>query len=80
MNAWGRAIDARARGADAHSSLQIALFSLGNLCAHADCAAALRGLDLDGALGRMVARQGRDPTLDRYVDRIYAKLDALGRG
>ncbi|KAK2075923.1 hypothetical protein QBZ16_001259 [Prototheca wickerhamii] len=70
----------RARGADAHSSLQIALFSLGNLCAHADCAAALRGLDLDGALGRMVARQGRDPTLDRYVDRIYAKLDALGRG
>ncbi|KFM23332.1 Serine/threonine-protein kinase 36 [Auxenochlorella protothecoides] len=64
--------------AEPHSSLQIALFSLGNMCAHAACAVALVRLDLGAVLGRMLEARAGDAVLQRYVARIHAKLAAHG--
>ena len=62
--------------ADSSSSVQIALFSLGNLCAHAECADALARLGLGEALARVLRERGGDPTVQRYVARIQQKQAA----
>ena len=58
------------------SSVQIALFSLGNLCAHGDCAEALVALGLRDALAAVLRDRGGDATVQRYVARIQQKLAA----
>lgn len=62
------------------SSVQIALFSLGNLCAHADCADALVQLGLRDALAAVLRDRGDDATVQRYVARIQQKLAARRGG
>lgn len=61
---------------DSSSSVQIALFSLGNLCAHADCADALVQLGLAQALAHVLRARGSDATVQRYVARIQQKQQA----
>ena len=58
------------------SSVQIALFSLGNLCAHAECADALARLGLADALQAVLRDRGGDATVQRYVARIQQKQAA----
>lgn len=58
---------------DSTSSVQIALFSLGNLCAHAECAEALSRLGLGQALDAVLSERGGDATVQRYVARIRQK-------
>lgn len=62
--------------ADSSSSVQIALFSLGNLCAHAECADALARLGLEAALVQVLRERGGDATVQRYVARIQQKQAA----
>ncbi|KAL4423876.1 hypothetical protein ABPG75_001177 [Micractinium tetrahymenae] len=59
---------------DSSSSVQIALFSLGNLCAHAECAEALSRLGLGQALEAVLQERGGDATVQRYVARIRQKM------
>lgn len=59
---------------DSNSSVQIVLFSLGNLCAHADCGAALAQLGLGKALGTVLRDRAGDSTVQRYVARIQQKM------
>jgi hypothetical protein len=66
--------------AAASSSVQIALFSLGNLAAHADCAAALRRLGLAEALAAALRARGDDATVQRYAARIRQKMAAQQQG
>lgn len=66
--------------AGSSSSVQIALFSLGNLCAHADCADALVQLGLRDALAAVLRDRGGDATVQRYVARIQQKLAARRGG
>lgn len=61
---------------DSSSSVQIALFSLGNLCAHAECAEALLQLGLPDALTSVLRDRGGDATVQRYVARIQQKMAA----
>lgn len=61
---------------DASSSVQIALFSLGNLCAHAECADALAQMGLADALAVVLRERGGDATVQRYVARIQQKMAA----
>ena len=61
-------------GGDSSSSVQIALFSLGNLCAHAECAEALGQLGLGQALAGVLRERGGDATVQRYVGRIKQKM------
>lgn len=58
------------------SSVQIALFSLGNLCAHGECAEALVRLGLADALQAVLRDRGSDATVQRYVARIQQKQAA----
>lgn len=60
-------------GGDSSSSVQIALFSLGNLCAHPECAEALTRLGLGKALEAVLRERGGDATVQRYVARIRQK-------
>lgn len=60
--------------ADSSSSVQIALFSLGNLCAHGECAEALASLGLGDALAQVLRDRGSDVTVQRYVARIKQKM------
>ena len=60
---------------DASGSLQIALFSLGNLCAHPECASALMGAGLDATVAALVGGPwGQDPVIRRYAARVSHKL------
>ncbi|GAB4815111.1 hypothetical protein N2152v2_002157 [Parachlorella kessleri] len=59
---------------DSNSSVPIALFSLGNLCAHRECAEALVQLGLRDVLGRTLPLCKADPTVHKYVLRIQQKL------
>lgn len=59
---------------DSSSSVQIALFSLGNLCAHSECAEALAQLGLEEALAHVLRERGHDTTVQRYVARIRQKM------
>jgi serine/threonine protein kinase len=52
----------------------VALFSLGNLCAHEDCRVALIKLGVRNALQQ--ARTSEDELLRKYALRVLAKLDA----
>lgn len=62
-------------GSGASSSLQIALFSLGNMCAHRRCAEALLALGLREVVGDELAGDlGADPTVVKYVARVRQKL------
>ena len=65
---------------DASSSVQIALFSLGNLCAHAECAEALAQLGLAEALAAVLRERGGDATVQRYVARVQQKMAARRGG
>ena len=71
------------------SSMQIALFSLGNLCAHAECSEALAALGLDTALAAVLQQHSSPPggggsggsaeeaaVVRRYVARIQQKQAA----
>lgn len=55
------------------SSVSIALFSLGNVAAHRECAERLATLDVNGVLQGIDAGN-TDPTIGKYVARIRAKL------
>lgn len=57
-----------ANGADSGSPLKIALFSLGNMCAHVECAEALLGMGLLDSLRCLGT--STDPTVLKYVARI----------
>ncbi|KAI3432453.1 hypothetical protein D9Q98_004003 [Chlorella vulgaris] len=59
------------------SSVQIALFSLGNLCAHAECAEVLGRLGLLQALDGVLRVWSGDATVARYTQRIQAKMQVL---
>lgn len=67
---------AAAAAGSSSSSMQIALFSLGNLCAHGECADALARLGLEAALAAVLRGRGGDATVQRYVQRIQAKVQA----
>jgi fused-like protein len=55
------------------SSVSIALFSLGNVAAHRDCAERLATLGVDGILQDIEAGTN-DSTIGKYIARIRAKL------
>ena len=56
------------------SSVQISLFSLGNMAAHYDCATALVGMDVEHALKEVEDAPGCDPITKKYVARVRLKL------
>eukprot|EP00191_Tetraselmis_sp_GSL018_P012506 CAMPEP_0177598674 /NCGR_PEP_ID=MMETSP0419_2-20121207/12506_1 /TAXON_ID=582737 /ORGANISM="Tetraselmis sp., Strain GSL018" /LENGTH=1263 /DNA_ID=CAMNT_0019091197 /DNA_START=454 /DNA_END=4245 /DNA_ORIENTATION=- len=57
---------------DGGSPLKIALFSLGNMCAHRECREALLSIGLMKAIERL--EMSRDTTVQKYVARIKTKL------
>ncbi|KAK9820795.1 hypothetical protein WJX74_004813 [Apatococcus lobatus] len=59
------------------SPLKIALFSLGNMCAHPVCAEALLSLGAREPLARL--GRSNDSTIQRYVQRIQGKLAVAQR-
>lgn len=60
---------------EANGSLQIALFSLGNLCAHPECASALQAAGLEETVAALVAGPwGTDPVVHKYAGRVWQKL------
>jgi len=61
-------------GGGTSSSLQIALFSLGNMCAHRRCAEALLALGLSEAVADVAGDPGADATVVKYVARVRQKL------
>lgn len=62
-------------GADAGGSpVKIALFSLGNMCAHRECRESLLALGVNDMIRRLAANP--DPTQQKYLQRIQQKLSA----
>lgn len=57
---------------DAGSPAKIALFSLGNMCAYAPCAAELQSLGIWEALASLAPVRA-DPTIDKYCNRIQVR-------
>ena len=57
-----------AAAADGSNPLRISLFSLGNMCAHKECADALLQLGINNSL--MKLRSSPDATVQKYVQRI----------
>lgn len=55
------------------SSVQIALFSMGNMCAHKQCAEALLGLDVKAVVD-LVLEKCKDATAVKYATRVRSKL------
>lgn len=66
---------AAAAAADGSNPLRISLFSLGNMCAHRECADALLELGICGSLTRL--RSSQDATVQKYVQRIQVQLPCL---
>jgi hypothetical protein len=65
----------RAPGApcgDPSSPVKIALFSIGNMCAHGECREALLALGLKDVLRQLSGAS--DPVLQKYLARVQAKL------
>ncbi|KAH9310037.1 hypothetical protein KI387_037948 [Taxus chinensis] len=60
------------RDASSESPLKIALFSLGNMCIHAQCRQFLRSPEFFQVLMRL--RQSPDPTIIKYVSRITSRF------
>lgn len=60
---------------EAASSMQIAMFSLGNVAAHRECADALMALGVLNVVAKVEAAS-TDPTTKKYVNRIRQKLGA----
>lgn len=54
--------------------MKIALFSLGNMCAHRECREALINLGVHDMLKRLSSSS--DPETQKYLARIQAKLQA----
>lgn len=54
---------------------RIALFSLGNMAAHRECAEVLLRLGIDRTLKRL--RSCSDPMTVKYVQRIHTKLQSV---
>ena len=70
-----------AGGGESQSPVKIALFSLGNLCAHADCRAKLLALGFERKIAALA--DAEDASVRRYVARIEGKIaggEARGRG
>ena len=68
-------------GGESQSPVKIALFSLGNLCAHADCRAKLLALGFERKIAALA--DAEDASVRRYVARIEGKIaggEARGRG
>jgi hypothetical protein len=66
---------------ESQSPVKIALFSLGNLCAHADCRAKLLALGFERKIAALA--DAEDASVRRYVARIEGKIaggEARGRG
>ncbi|KAG2425226.1 hypothetical protein HYH02_015053 [Chlamydomonas schloesseri] len=62
-------------GADAGGSpVKIALFSLGNMCAHRECRESLLALGVQDVIRRLSSSP--DPTQQKYLQRIQQKLQA----
>ncbi|KAA6424273.1 MAG: kinase domain containing [Trebouxia sp. A1-2] len=61
-----------AAAADGTNPLRISLFSLGNMCAHKECADALLQLGIGTSLARL--KSSPDATVQKYVQRIQGKL------
>ncbi|GLI63648.1 hypothetical protein VaNZ11_006646 [Volvox africanus] len=62
-------------GADAGGSpVKIALFSLGNMCAHRECRESLIALGVQDVIRRLSSNP--DPTQQKYLQRIQQKLQA----
>lgn len=60
-------------GSDAGGSpVKIALFSLGNMCAHKECREALLALGVTDVIRRLSSNP--DPTQQKYLQRIQQKL------
>jgi hypothetical protein len=59
-------------GQDGTSPVKIALFSIGNMCAHRECREALLNLGLRDALRQLSGAS--DPVLQKYLARVQAKL------
>jgi len=57
-----------AAAADGTNPLRISLFSLGNMCAHKECADALLQLGIGTSLARL--KSSPDATVQKYVQRI----------
>lgn len=66
---------AAAAAADGSNPLRICLFSLGNMCAHRECADALLQLGICASLTRL--RSSTDATVQKYVQRIQVQLPCL---
>eukprot|EP00775_Hariotina_reticulata_P001705 gene1705-2051_t len=68
-----------AGGADSSSSpVKIALFSIGNMCAHQECRDELVRLGLRELLMDLQAKSADDTTLARYIARALGKLGGGG--
>ncbi|KAF8056751.1 hypothetical protein HT031_006249 [Scenedesmus sp. PABB004] len=67
-------------GGEGNSPVKIALFSLGNMCAHRECREQLARLGLREALAKLQSASGGDTTLLRYIARAQAKLGGGGAG
>ena len=63
---------AAAAAADGASPVKIALFSIGNMCAHRECREALVALGLKDVLRSLSGAS--DPVLQKYLARVQAKL------
>uniref|UniRef100_A0A7S3VLZ8 non-specific serine/threonine protein kinase n=1 Tax=Dunaliella tertiolecta TaxID=3047 RepID=A0A7S3VLZ8_DUNTE len=63
-------------GADGGSPIKIALFSLGNMCAHRECREALLALNIWDAIRRL--SPSTDTTIQKYLQRIQTKLQQAG--
>ena len=63
---------AAAAAADGSNPLRISLFSLGNMCAHKECAEALIQLGIDTSLSRL--KSSPDAVVQKYVQRIQVMM------
>lgn len=61
---------------DGGSPVKIALFSLGNMCAHKECREALLALGVLEVMQKLSSNP--DPTLQKYLQRIQTKLQQAG--
>lgn len=69
--------ESAAASSEGGSPLKIALFSLGNMCAHPDCREALLSTGFSSAIERLAS--SRDVTVQKYVTRIKTKLSQAQR-
>lgn len=61
---------------DGGSPVKIALFSLGNMCAHKECRDALLGLGVTEVIKKLSSNP--EPTMQKYLQRIQSKLQGAG--